>query len=410
MTRALRRGNFPPSISLRRTIASLRDPKSPGPWYSMSDQADVVERTPIRLSPDEVLFFNRQLASMARLNVPIAKGLRLLAREQPEDSNFRKLIEAVQADLEQGVSLRDALAKFPESFNSMHLEIIKAGESTGNLSVILEELNSHTEAMQRVKNRIVEAILYPAVISVVIFLFVLFFLMFVAPQFEEMLVKRQAISAAATADVSERQAEDAAFKALPPITQVLFTASGALRNPVILLAFVGGAVIFAVLGLRKLSRMGEEYDDFLFRMPLFARLFESAALMKITRTMRDLLNNGVSMVETLRLVSGTVGKNRIQRKLEELRGAVEEGGSFSRNLAGGQVFPETMVWKLQMAEEKGIIEDALAELARDYELRVDAQTTLLSKLLAPILLVGMGGIVFLMFLACFIPLTTIYSS
>ncbi len=355
----------------------------------------------LRVRPDEVLFFNRQLASMARLNIPIAKGLRILGREQRKDSNFRRLIEAIQHDLEQGVSLREALAKFPGVFSGMHLEIIKAGEATGNLAVILEELNSHTESMQRIRARIVEAVTYPAVISTVIFGFVLFFLMFVAPQFQDMLLKRSVMSA------TDSQAD--AWAQLPVLTRILFTLSDLVHNPILFMLLLGATIGAVVYVFRRISEMGEKYDDMLFRVPVFGGLFENAALMKVTRTMRDLLTNGVSMVETLRLVAGTVGRNRIERKLTDLRMAVEEGGSFSRDLAGGDVFPDTMVWKLQMAEEKGIIEEALGELASDYEVRVDQQTTLITKLLSPLLLVAMGVVVFMMFLACFVPLTNIYN-
>ncbi|MGE0712243.1 MAG: type II secretion system F family protein [Planctomycetota bacterium] len=348
----------------------------------------------IKLRPEEVQFFNRQLASMARLNMPIAKGLRILAREV-ENPEFRAMIQSVQQDLDEGLSLPDALAKYPQTFSALQLEVIKAGETTGNLSVILDELNSHTAAMHRIKSRVLEAITYPALISVVMFSFVLFFLIAVAPQFETMLVRRaQAVGTS---------------NQLPLVTRLLFLASGLVQNPLILGTLVTVSVGVAVFGGRKVSRMGEEYDDFLFGLPLFGPLFERAALMKVTRTMRDLLNNGVSMVETLRLTGNTVGKNRIQVKLGQLRGAVEEGGSFSKNLAGGEVFPDTMVWKLQMAEEKGIIEDALAELADEFEVAVDQQTTLITKLLAPLMLVAMGGLVFLMFLACFVPMTNIYS-
>src|SRR5438876_1032058 len=87
-----------------------------------------------------------------------------------------------------------------------------------------------------------------------------------------------------------------------------------------------------------------------------------ATLLKVTRTMRDLLVNGVSMVNALKLTSRVAGNNRIRRKLDEIRAAVEEGRSFSKSLAGDNVFPETMVWKLQMGEEKGIVEDALSEV------------------------------------------------
>lgn len=372
----------------------------------MTEAARSQTRAPIRLKPEDVLFFNRQLASMARLNMPISKGLRILAREVRDDS-FRQLIEEIQHDLDEGRSLQEALSKHPETFSNLHLEIIRAGESTGNLAVILDELNAHTEAMQRVKSRVVEAITYPAVISTAILMFVLFFLVFVAPQFEDMLVKREVMAGAVEYDPAAAEQGSG----LPTMTRVLFAVSHVVAArlagiPVVALGLVAVVVAFALVSLRKVKRMGEEYDDVLFSIPVFGMLFERAALMKVTRTMRDLLLNGVSMVETLRLTSRTVGENRIARKLDDLRGAVEEGGSFSRNLAGGDVFPETMVWKLQMAEEKGIIEEALGELATEFDHEVDQQTTLITKFLSPLLMIIMGGVVLLMFLAFFVPLTT----
>ncbi|RMG15499.1 MAG: type II secretion system F family protein [Planctomycetota bacterium] len=350
----------------------------------------------IKLREDEVLFLNRQIASMARLGMPLAKGLRILARDVTSE-DLRRVVEGIQQDLDEGHSLQEALAKYPRTFSRIHLEVVRAGESTGNLAVILEELNAHTEAMVRVRSRILEAITYPAVISAVIFAFASFFLYAIAPQFESMLIERSgAAAASANADP---------LAAAPPLTRYFFALSHLVQNQVAMLLLVACGVALAAWTYVKIERMGREYDDFFFRPPLFGKLFLSAALMKVTRTMRDLLLNGVSMVETLRLSSGVVGRNRISRKLEELRLAVEEGGSFSRNLAGDDVFPEAMVWKLQMAEEKGILEEALAELANEFEADVDQQTTLITKVLSPILLVVMGGVVFLMFLACFEPLT-----
>lgn len=363
----------------------------------------------IRLTSDEVLFFNRQLASMARLNMPIAKGLRILARDV-QSPGFKALLEGIQHDLDEGRSLLEALSKYPESFSRLQLEIIRAGEATGNLAVILEELNAHSESMRRVKSRIVEAVTYPAVISAIIFLFLLFFLVFVAPEFEDMLDKRKS-AVEQTSGVEAGEADPDARR-LPLTTQALFAVSRVVSFrvggiPVVMLLVIGGTVAGSVWVLRRMSRLGEEYDDILFNIPIFNKLFASAALMKVTRTMRDLLRNGVSMVETLRLSSTTVGRNRIAYKLEELRAAVEEGGSFSRNLSG-DVFPDTMVWKLQMAEEKGIVEEALGELSQEFEQDVDRQTTILTKFLAPLLLVLMGVVVFVLFLACFVPLTTMY--
>lgn len=364
----------------------------------MSEQQNTPVGRRISLTNEQVQFFNRQLASMARLNMPISKGLRILARDV-QDGDFRALIESVQQDLDEGLALQEALAKYPDTFSQLQLEVIKAGESTGNLALILEELNAHSLAMKRIKGRVLEAVTYPGIISIVMFGFVMFFLYFVAPNFQTMLEKR---SVAVSGSLS-------AGDQIPTLTRALFAASSLVQNPLILGLILAAAVGLGIVVGRKIMRMGEEYDDFLFGLWLFGPLFEKAALMKVTRTMRDLLRNGVSMVETLRLAGNTVGENRIKGKLTELRLAVEEGGSFSRNLAGGEVFPDTMVWKLQMAEEKGIVEEALEELASEFEVEVDERTTLITKVLAPLMMVGMGGVVFLLFIACFLPLTRVYS-
>lgn len=371
----------------------------------MTEQTKVeASTTQIRLKTEDVLFFNRQLASMARLNMPIARGLRVLAKDVT-DQNFKALIESVQQDLDEGRSLQEALARHPETFTPLHLEIVKAGEGTGNLAVILDELNSHTESIQRVKARILESVLYPAVICAAILMFVLFFLYFVAPPFEEMLVKRDILSAPTVEAEDTAAAVEQAGERLPAVTRVVFGLSHVAHSwfMVVVVVVVAAGAVYVT---RKAIHLGESYDEFMFKVPLFGPLFEKAALTKVTRTMRDLLQNGVSMVETLRLTANTVGRNRIERKLHELRQAVEEGGAFSRNLSGGNVFPEAMVWKLQLAEEKGNLEEALGEIAAEFELGVDRQTTVISKVLAPMLLLVMGGVVLILFMACAIPLTS----
>lgn len=362
------------------------------------------ENRPIRLKPQDTLFFNRQVASFARLGMPISKGLRILARDI-DDPDFKHLIQQVQQDLDEGRPLQDALARFPETFSALHIEIVRAGESTGNLAVILEELNAHATAMERIKARILEAVFYPAVIATAVFGFVLFFLLKLAPQFKDMIIKRSTAMAASSAQGFQGEDPLAPY----PLTRMLFAISDAVSDPIVLALLLVLTTVGVFLTVRRFRRLGEEWDDVLFGLPLFGKLFEGAALMKITRTMRDLLQNGISMVETLRLTARTVGQNRLQQKLDELRRAVEEGGSFSRNLAGGDVFPDTMVWKLQMAEEKGLIERALEELANEFEVAVDRQTAMITKLMAPAILVGMGGVVFVMFMACLVPLTTVHA-
>lgn len=346
-----------------------------------------------KLLPAQVHFFNRQVASMARLQMPLAKGVKILAREVDE-GNFRVVLESVQRDLEEGKPLSEALAKFPGSFSKLYLEVLRTGERSGNFAAILDELTSYSETMVKIRNRISTAMLYPALIATVSFLFVSVYLTSIAPRTKEMI----------TSSVGGGEIGETSLQSLNILTRFVFLLSDLALNP-----FVSGVVLLGIAALvfvavRMFLRMGESYDDFLFRIPLFGKLFQRATLMKMTRTMRELLMNGLSMVNTLRLTANIVGENRVKSKLLEIAGAVEEGAPFSRNLASGDLFPDTMVWKLQMAEEKGIVEDALRELSHEFESEVDARTNLITNFLSPFMLILMALVVLVLFAATFGPL------
>lgn len=352
-----------------------------------------------KLQPHQVLFFNRQLASMARLNMPLAKGVKILAREVDEES-FRVVLEGVQRDLEEGVPLSTALAKYPESFSRLYLEVLKSGEASGNLAGILEELSTYSETMARIKSQIISALLYPAIIFLGMGGFVLFFLTYLTPIIKKMIEDQKAmVDATAAARMDD---------AIPFYSKWVFGASDLFLSPLFSIPFALAILLAIGWAVNTLIKMGDSYDDVLFRLPLFGKLFQRATLMKLTRTMRELLLNGVSMVNTLRLATNVVGDNRFKTKLQEVTTAVEEGGSFSKNLASGDIFPDTMVWKLQMAEEKGIVEDALKELSREFEAEVENLTVFVTKVLSPALLIVTFVVLLILVAATFVPLTKLH--
>jgi type IV pilus assembly protein PilC len=337
----------------------------------------------IRLNAKQLAFFNRQLASMARLNMPLAKGLRIMAREV-SDHDFRTLIEGVQKDLEEGRTLEESLARYPKSFSAIYVELLRAGETTGNLAVVLDELTRYTETLHRVRTRLRDAMLYPAVVLGLTFFFALFFFWMLVPNFKSLYWSAGLIGP-----------DGELNPAVSTYTRWIFAASDFLRNPLtIIFGFTLGGMV-AWFGFQRIKRGWEGYDDFMFRLPLFGELVKMATLLKVTRTLRDLLVNGVSMVNSLRLTARVAGNNRIRRKLEEIRGAVEEGQSFSKALTP-DVFPETLIWKLQMGEEKGIVEDALGEIATEVESDLDSATSYLAAVISPLMLLCMALV--LMFL------------
>lgn len=354
---------------------------------------------PIKLNQKQLAFFNRQLASMARLNMPLAKGLKIMAREVGEPQ-FRKLIESVQHDLEEGKTLQEALARYPESFGSIYVELLKAGESTGNLAVILEELTRYTETLARVRTRLRDAMLYPAVVLTLTVFFVLCFFWFLIPNFSDFFMSAGLINPDGSLATRLNADGSLTYKLTGP-ARVLFTVSNILRNALVLVFGFGLGGLALAWAIMKIRQGWDTYDDYMFRIPLFGQLIRLATLLKVTRTMRDLLVNGVSMVNALKLTASVAGNNRIRRKLDEIRAAVEEGRSFSKSLGGDDIFPETMVWKLQMGEEKGIVEEALAEVAQEFELDIDTNTQYLTSVISPLMLLGTAFILLMLMAALY---------
>lgn len=347
----------------------------------------------VKLHARQVSFFNRQLASMARLNMPLSRGLKVLAREVSEPG-FRSVIEGVQRDLEEGRSLQEAMSKFPASFNPIYLEMLKAGESTGNLAVVLDELARYTETMERMGRRIRDAMLYPIVILIMTLVFMVVFFYFLVPQFAALFASAGMVKLAAGGGIAELG---------PEITgqlRLLFSVSMLMHNPVFMVLGFVGIVGGITYGLFRLRRAFETYDEFLFYLPLFGPLVKMATLLKVTGTMRHLLTHGVSMVNALRLTAGVAGNNRVGQKLESIRHAVEEGGAFGRALTGSH-FPDTIVWKLQMGEEKGVLEEAMAEVATELESDIESKTSYLAAVIAPVMLFGVATMLLLLLVSLY---------
>ncbi len=344
----------------------------------------------LKITGEQMLFLNRQIASMARLNMPLSKGLTILGREVT-DPNFAKMIDQIRADLDEGKTLHDALARYPDSFSKVYLEILKAGETTGNLAVILDELAAYSETMLRVRDRIVDSLTYPMVMGSVTVGFLLLFTYIAVPALRQILSQ-------ATSAGGQRE--------LPLITRMVYGLSDVLQHPVLAPVLLVALVAAGYGILRFLRTQREAYDQIMFRLPIFGPLFHKATLLKVCRTLRDLLSNGVSMVQSLKLATNIIGDNVVKEKLEKITAGVEQGESFGKYLGGDKpaVFPDTIVWKLQIAEEKGIVERALGEVSNDLERQIDSVATRVSKLMGPIIMLILCVVVGLVAVSFYMPL------
>ncbi len=344
----------------------------------MASPAADTRASSTKITGEQVLFLNRQIASMARLNMPLSKGLTILAREVT-DANFSRMINQIRNDLDEGKTLHDALARYPASFSRVYLEILKAGESTGNLAVILDELAAYSETMLRVRDKIVDSLTYPLVMTGVTFGFLLLFIFAAVPTLREIFDP----TLQAAGPVGSPVVPD-----VPWVARLIYSLSDILHHPVFAPLIL---VVVVALGwglLRFLRSQREAYDQVMFRLPIFGPLFHKATLLKVCRTLRDLLSNGVSMVQSLRLAGNIIGQNVVRDKLTQITEGVEQGESFGKYLGGDKpnVFPDTIVWKLQIAEEKGIVEQALGEVSDDLERQINSVATRISKLMGPFIM------------------------
>lgn len=351
-------------------------------------------RSGIRLTPEQLLFFNRQLASMARLNMPIARGLKVMG-EEIRDEAFRRLILGVQQDLAEGKSLEEALSRYPSSFNRIYIELLRAGEATGNLAVVLDQISEYSETMFDVRSKIRDALAYPMVLGSVTLAFVLYFFIFAIPNFQ--------LAFENLAQVSRSE--------IPLLTRIMIHISEFVRSPLLSVPTLGVLFAFAGYLVARIWRGVESYDQFLLGLPLFGQLFYKATIHKMCRTLRDLMVNGVSLVQALDLTSRVVGANRIQARLVAMRDEVEEGKDFSEVLAGCRKdLPQTTIWKLQMGHERGVIEETFGELAREYAREIDSLTAMIVRVMGPVLLIFISAVVGLLFASFYPPLLKVMSS
>ena len=348
--------------------------------------AEKFDKKKIKITPEQLIFFNNQLASIVKLDLSIPQGLRSLAKEVT-DPQFKFLIEEIEKDLSQGVSLIEALKKFPNAFPPLYIEILKAGESTGNLATVLYQVSKYSETMHRIQNRIRDAISYPLFVLFASFILVVYMLVIAVPEFKRLLYS-----------VSK------GGENLPFLTKAVFATSDFVNQYQYSLPLLFLVILFLFWAGKRIQLAIRDGKEPIFHIPLFGRLFLKATLLKVCRTMADLLRNGVSMVETLSLTADIVGENRIRKALEEMKQAVENGERMSTKLGEKQVFPETMTWKLQMAEERGILEEALEELAVQYEEELSLTASFIMRILEPLMLLLIACTVGIILISLYLPL------
>jgi general secretion pathway protein F len=336
-----------------------------------------------RIRSADVALLTRQLATLVRAALPLEEAL-LAVSEQSEKPAVRRVVAAVRARVVEGESLAEALRGFPLTFPEIFRATIAAGEQSGKLDVVLERLADYTESRDQLRQRILGALLYPIVLTVMCIAVIAGLLSFVVPKVVTVFESGNA--------------------ELPLLTQILIATSDALRvaGPWILLAFALGAVLF----LRWTRAPAARYrvDGWMLRLPLAGRLIRGFNSARFTRTLSILTGSAVPVLEALRIAAGVISNLPMREAVAAAAERVREGAPIGRSLAASRLFPPMTVHLISSGESSGRLEDMLSRAADNQERELDSMLTGLVGLLGPLLIVGMGLIVLVIVFAMLMPI------
>ncbi|MEM8883979.1 MAG: type II secretion system F family protein [Planctomycetota bacterium] len=344
------------------------------------------------VSDKQLTQFTTQLSTLQDAGLPIVSCLKILEGQLPK-GYFKSCLIGVTDDVESGSSLSEALAKHPRAFDTLYVNMVRAGEAGGVLDVILARLASFMEKSEKLKRQVKGAAIYPVAVLIVIVLILLFIMTNVVPKFEEVF-----------------KGLPGGEEGLPAITQFMMDLSKWLVAW--WWAFILG-VILAFWGIPKLIGMTEGGRYFLdsvkLRSPIIGNLYRKVLVARFTRTFGTLISSGVPILEALDIVRGAAGNAVMERVISEVHDAIREGESIAEPLGNQKIriFDDLVINMIDVGEKTGELDKMLIKVADNYDDEVDVAVAGLTSLLEPLLIVAMGGAVFAIVLALFLPLLKI---
>ena len=335
------------------------------------------------LSPGDLALITRQIATLVQSSMPLEQAL-LAVGEQNEIPRVKSIVLGVRARVMEGYTFADGLASFPKAFPELYRATVAAGEQSGHLDAVLERLADYTESRQELRQKILNAMIYPIVLTVLAIAIVSGMLVYVVPK---------VIGVFANTD-----------RELPMLTSFLIRLSEFLQSFGILVLAVLIAVAIGTWILLQQQGPREQFDRFLLRMPLFGRLVRGFNTARFTRTFSILMGSGVPIIESLHISAQVVTNMRMKSAVDDAALRIREGESIGTSLGDSGHFPPLCIHLISSGEASGQLETMLSRAASNQEREMDGLIGTLLNILEPALIIGMGAMVLLIVLAILLPI------
>ena len=339
-----------------------------------------------RIKTKHVMTFTRQLATLIDAGLPILRSLHIL-QEQVESSVFKEKIGQISKDIEGGGTLSDAMSKHPKVFDSLYVNMVRAGEIGGVLEAVLNKIAEFLEKRQAIIGKVKSAMMYPLVVSTLAVGIVAFILLTIIPKFK---------------DIFDQLGAD-----LPWLTQLLIDASNILATQTIWVILACIAIWYIFKRINQTKEGKYFFDRTKLKMPVLGELLRKTAIVRFAGTLATLITSGVPILQALDIVRETSGNEVITRAMDTVYNSVKDGETIHEPLSKCKVFPPLVVHMVAVGEETGAIDQMLNKVAEAYEREVDDTVNALTSILEPVMIVFLGAIVGVIVVALYLPLFNI---
>jgi len=336
-----------------------------------------------KVKPKDLAVYSRQLSVLIDSELPLIQSLTILS-EQTKNKYFKEVIKRIQEDVEAGSTLNQAKRKFSKIFDDLYCNLVASAEKSGSLDIILRRLAEYLEKIIKIRAQVRQAMIYPVAVVSFAIIVVIFLMWKVIPVFSSIFLELGAN--------------------LPLLTVAIISISNFVQKYILLIFFGFVALVFLFRYIRRTSQGRWITDRALLKIPLFGGILEKVALSRITRTLSTLLSGGVSMLECLKITSGTAGNVLIEDKLMKARKRVAEGASLADSFKETAQFPFMLTQMVSVGEATGNLDDMLIKLADFYDEEVEASVASLLSILEPVLLILVGGLVGIIIVSMYLPI------
>ncbi len=342
---------------------------------------------PVR-SKDKVIF-TRQMATLIRGGLPLAKTLQLLV-DQVDNKKLKEVIEDISNSVQGGSSLADAMRQHPKIFDTIYISMVEAGEKGGNLDDTMMRLATQEEKSQEIRSKVRSALTYPTVVLVVLVAVSILMITMVIPQ---------------VANMYNELGEP-----LPLSTSILMAAAGFMTSYWYVLVVI---LIGAVLGLRTYAHTENgraKLDRAKLSIPGVKLIVKKVYMARFTRTMSSLINSGVSVLEALEITSKAINNVHIEEAIQHVKERVKSGDPISKPITNNPMFLPLVGQMIQVGEQTGSIGDSMDKVADYFEAEVDEAMENISTLIEPATMVILGLLVAFLIAAVLLPIYGLVSS